>query len=229
MPPHRLLCLCALLAGCVAAPAQAGFIISSAIVEFTADGPRQQDIDVVSRTGENDYVVSEIYEIHHPDAPDETRQLMDDPAQSGMLVTPDRMILQAGGRKVLRFVLLRAPDAEEHIYRAVVKPVIKGVETTSHLGLKVLVGYEVMVIVRPAAIASSYAAQRHGRQLTLTNTGNTNILLQSGKQCDPADACQRPPVLRVYPGHSARAELPLDKPVTYAVWDGKTTDIKIFP
>lgn len=74
----------------MATPAHADFIVSSAIIEFTGDGPRQQDIELISRSKENDYIVSEISEVLHPDSPDEKRRLIDDPAQGGLLATPRR-------------------------------------------------------------------------------------------------------------------------------------------
>ena len=139
----------------------------------------------------------------------------------GLLVTPDKTVLAGGGRKVLRFVLLKEPDAQEHIYRVTVKPVVNAPAAKTQVGLKVLIGYEVLVIIRPAAMASQYHAVREGKKLTVENTGNTSVLLQNGQQCPAEEKCALPPVLRVYPGQTASLELPLDKPVHYAVWDGK--------
>jgi P pilus assembly chaperone PapD len=210
-------------------PAHAEFIISSAILEFTTEGPRQQDIELISRTpNSNDYVVSDVSEILNPDSPTENRQLLEDPAAGGLLVTPDKTILPGGSRKLLRFVLLRTQDEQEHIYRVTVKPVIKGIDANSNkLGLKVLVGYEVLVIVRPALIASGYTASRHGKTVTIINTGNTNLVFQNGRQCVEIEICKAPPTARIYPGHSVIIELPQDRPVIYSVWDGRATDIKI--
>jgi len=209
-------------------PAQAEFVISSAIVEFTADGPRQQDIELLSRSAGNDYIVAELAEIDHPGAAEESRHVLDDPEQGRLLVTPDKTILAAGSRKLLRFVLLQDPDAQEHVYRVAVKPVIKGVDNTGKVGLKILIGYEILVIVRPASMTPHYEAQRQGRRFRVANTGNTDILFQNGQQCATSDDCKRPPVLRVYPGQTTAVDLPLDQPVTYAIWDGATTVEKKF-
>lgn len=206
-------------------PAKAEFNVSSAILEFTSDGPRQQDVELISRSKDNDYVVAEIAEIVHPGMKDENRRKIDDPSSGILLVTPDKTILAGGSRKVMRFVLLKDPDAEEHIYRVAVKPVIKGVDKGSKVGIKVLVGYEVLAIVRPANMNPAYTAVRQGKKFTVTNSGNTNILFQNGKQCE---TCKLPPVVRVYPGQTAELTLPADQAVTYQIWNGKETVEKEF-
>lgn len=211
----------------VAPSAKAEFIISSAIVEFTSDGPQQQDVELVSRSKDNDYIVTEVSEIKNAGTKNESRELVEDPASGMLLVTPDKTILSAGGRKLLRFMLLKAPDAVEHIYRVAIKPVIKGVDNKSKIGLKVLIGYEVLVIVRPANAVATYNAARQGNVLTITNTGNTNVLFQNGKQC-LKDNCVMPQVVRVYPGQTNQVPLKFDQPVSYSVWDGKETIEKSF-
>ena len=226
---HRLLILFYCL-GLIHVPnvAHASFLISSAILEFTTEGPKQQDIELINRSAEDDYIITEVGEMVHPGAADETRREVTDPAESWLLVTPDKHILPAGGRKLLRFVLLKPLDAEEHIYRIAVKPVIRDVENTAKVGLKILVGYEVLVIIRPATIAPAYHASRQGKEFSVVNQGNSNVLFQNGAQCRAAEKCLLPPVLRAYPGQTAHVTLPLDQPVSYSVWDGKTTVEKRF-
>ncbi len=206
----------------IAQPARAEFLISNAVIEFTADSPHQQDIELIGRGQEGDYIASEVTEVIHPGMPDERRQVLDNPSKAGLLVTPDKTILPAGAHKVLRFVLLKAPDAEEHIYRVAIKPVIKGLNGNGKLGLKILVGYEVLVIVRPTPLQPDYKANRTGKTFTIQNTGNTDILFQAGQQC-VNDKCETPPVMRVYPEQTNKVTLPLNTAVQYSVWDGQTT------
>ncbi|MES2663217.1 MAG: hypothetical protein V4629_07940 [Pseudomonadota bacterium] len=202
----------------------AEFIISSAILEFNANSEPQQDIELISRSNTNDYIVTEISEILNPESNRETRRIIDDPQKSRLLVTPQKTVLGARSRKVLRFVLLKKLDHREYIYRVVVKPVIKGVENTTQIGLKVLVGYEVLVIIRPEKVISQYTAKRTGNKLTITNVGNTNLLFQDGKQCITSNNCKTLTALRVYPEQTVTADLPLDKSVQYSLWNG--TEIK---
>ena len=208
--------------------AQAEFVISSAIVEFTKDGSSQQDIELVSRSKDKDYIVSEISEVLNPGTPDETRKIIDDPEQSRLLVTPDKTILTSGGSRVLRFVLLKDLDQSEHIYRVAIKPVIKGIENKTKVGLKILIGYEVLVIMRPANAEPSFTAQRDGKIFTVINKGNTNILFENGTQCKSDETCPMPPVLRAYAGQTTSITLPKDQAVDYMVWDGSVTDQRHF-
>ncbi len=223
-------CLAAIiLLLCGTTAAQADFIISSAIVEFTKDGPSQQDVDIISRSKDNEYLSVDVVEVVNPGMPQESRRTIDDSAQSGLLVTPDKMILDGGNRKVLRLVLLNPPDDKEHVYRVAIKPVIKGVDNSSKVGLKILVGYEILVIVRPAAMQVQYQAARRGKIFSAINTGNTDVIFQNGKQCETGDTnCKTPNGLRVYPGTTAQVELPFDQPVLYAIWDGKDTVEKTY-
>ena len=207
-------------------PAKAEFMVSSAIVEFTPATPHQKDIEVISVSPTDDYLATEVYELTNPGKPDEKRQLIEDTAKSKLLVTPNKTILQGKSRKVMRFVLLTEPDEKEHIYRVVIKPVINELENTDKIGLKILVGYEVLVIIRPKEISSDYKITRAGNKLTATNNGNSNILLQSGRQCQNTE-CKAPPITRIYPGTTEVIELPFSTAVEYSVWDGKTNkDVK---
>ncbi len=209
----------------LARSARAEFIITSAIIEFTADGPSQHDIELVSRSRDNDYIATEISEIINPGTAHEERRVIEDPADAGLLVTPDKTVLTGGSRKLLRFVLLHMPDEKERIFRVAVKPVVKGVEDQNKIGLKILVGYEVLVIVRPRNPQVSFDAKRQGKYLLIENRGNTNVLLQHGQQCNPAPSCKVTPVMRVYPGSYEKIELPADAAVSYTIWDGiKTTE-----
>lgn len=204
-----------------ASPARAEFLISNAILEFTPGGPMQQDIELISHTPkDSDYILTEIGMIMQPGGDREERLVAKDPADAGLLVTPDRTILPGGSRKLLRFVLLDPPGPAERIYRVAVKPTIRGVENESRLGLKVLVGYEVLVIVRPSHPRPAFTATRKGDTLHVTNNGNTNILFQNGQQCAGATDCLTVPVLRSYPGQSTTLSLPRNAPVTFSIWDG---------
>jgi hypothetical protein len=70
-----------------------------------------------------------------------------------------------------------------------VKPVV-GELSSEQAGLKILVGYDVLVLVRPRTAQPRVAGTRAGNVLTLRNNGNVSVELMSGKQCDNAgQAC----------------------------------------
>jgi P pilus assembly chaperone PapD len=207
--------------------AHAAFALTSSIVEFSKESGKQQDIEISSVSKDSDYITSEIYEVRHAGLADESRSPMLTPEEAGLLVAPDKFILSAGGKKTLRFVLLRDQDAEEHIYRVVIKPVVRSVDSEKNVGIKILVGYEILVIVRPASVKAVFTLQRQGNKLIVENTGNTNLLLQSGQQCSAPASCQNLPMVRVYANETHAIDLPSDAPLTYYVWDGSALAEKL--
>ena len=139
------------------------------------------------------------------------------------MITPGKMVLPPSARKLMRFLLLGPQPEKDKIYRIVVKPVIQGVEgQKQRMALKVLVGYEALVIVRPVGAKIELTGERKGNSLTLVNRGNTNANIQSGEQCDVTGAnCKEINVTRIYSGQTWTTSLPyIDGLVKYKVWDG---------
>lgn len=211
--------------------AQAEFMVDTQIVEFKSADVLQQDVELTSRDEATQYINAEVSVIEKPGSKDEKRVPVDDPETGGLLVTPNKMILAPNGKQLMRFVLLQKPADKERIYRVTLKPISSGVETDSKLGLKILVGYEVLVIVRPSEVKPNYTYKRNGKTLTVTNNGNSNVLMQNGRQCEPGkkdEECKFPPVTRIYPGTTVDIILPLDDKVSYSAWDGvKTRELRV--
>jgi len=210
----------------------AEFAMSEVVIDFAEDSPRQHDIEIISQDKETQYIATETYVVNNPSAPDEVRTMITNPQDSGLVITPKRMVLPSGARKMMRFLLLNEVPEHEKIYRVVVKPVIQGVESDKQqkMALKILVGYEAIIIVRPKGSKVELAATRKGNSITLTNTGNTNANLQSGVQCDALGGeCRELAVARIYAGQSWTTSLPLPNgPVKYEVWNGKEMTEMIF-
>lgn len=207
----------------LATPAQAQFAMSEVILDFGPDAPRQKDIEIVSHSKEVQYIASETYVLQHPTETDEKRQLVKDPQKSGLLITPAKMVLPPDGRKLMRFLLIHPQTDEDQIYRVAVKPVVQGIDGgNQRMALKLLVGYEALVIVRPKNAKIDLVANRKGNALTLTNNGNTNAYIQSGTQCDATGGdCKEINIARIYAGQSWTTTLPhLDGVVKLQVWDG---------
>lgn len=208
----------------VSSPARAEFAMSEMIIDFPSGAPRQKDIEIVSQGADTQYIATETYVVENPSEPGEKRTLVSDPQQSGLMITPGKMVLPTGARKLMRFLLIGAPPADkDKIYRIVVKPVIQGVEEQKQrMALKLLVGYEALVIVRPTDAKIDLSAERKGNSLTLTNKGNTNANLQSGEQCDATGGdCKEVNVARLYAGQAWTTSLPHGEgAVKFRVWDG---------
>jgi len=106
------------------------------------------------------------------------------------------------------------------VFRIAIRPVA-GAVTADQSALKVLVGYDALVLVRPAAFTGDVVGTRTGKTLTLRNAGNTGQELFEGKQCDAAGKdCRDLPARRLYPGVTWQQTLPFDTPVTYKAGTG---------
>lgn len=208
---------CALLLLFGGAPAGADIVLSDLIVDLQAGKAPRDDIEVWNNGTEREYVAIQPREILHPGTANEAPRIDPDPEQLGLLVTPARMVLEPGQRKIIRIASLAPPESTERVYRVTVKPVVGGVQSNTS-GLKILVGYDVLVLVRPQAGASAVSGVRSGRTLTFTNAGNMSVELTDGRQCDPGRVhCIDVPGKRLYAGGSWTEQLNSDLPVEYTV------------
>lgn len=192
----------------LAQPAQAELEVSQLVVEFKPAMSRTGDIEVANNSAERSYVVVEPREISNPGTPSEGQVTSPDPARLGLLVSPGRFILEPHQRRTLRVAAIGAAGDRERIYRVTVKPV-SGEVAGKESGLKLLVGYDLLVLVRPKAIRNDVKAERSGLRLTLVNHGNASVEVAEGKQCDSkGGGCQPLPSKRLYAGASWTQVLP---------------------
>jgi P pilus assembly chaperone PapD len=211
------------------APAQSGITLSQAVVDIQPGQQTAQDIEVWNDSKEIAYVVAEPSEVIAAGRPDEHRVPVQDPSAGGLLVTPQRMILQPQERKLLRIAAVGTRLPADRIWRVVVKPVA-GPVTAPATAIKVLVGYDVLVVLRPDVPRSEVKGARQGNVLTLTNGGNTNVELYDGKLCataTPTD-CKPLPSRRLYPGGQWQQTLPGDGGVQYRAAEGTVSKVMTF-
>ena len=209
--------------------AQAEMVLSQVIVDLTPDKPPRDDIEVWNDGPERIYVAADPFEIVHPGTPGEQRvPAATDPEQAGLLVAPQRLVLEPGERRVIRVALVGARPASDRVYRVAIKPVA-GPVSANETALKLLVGYDALVLVRPAEFTGDVTGERHGKTLTLTNAGNTAQELFAGRQCDPSGtACSDLPAKRLYSGAVWQQTLPFDTPVNYKAQIGPTVRQRTF-
>lgn len=198
------------------APARAELIVSDLVVELGADLQPRRDVEVWNNSTERSYVEISPVEVLDAGRPGERRVREPDPEKLGLLVSPNRMILEPQQRKLVRIASIAAAGDKERVYRITIKPVVGDV-SGDHSGLKVLVGYDVLALLRPARPAPSISGKREGRKLTVRNDGNASAELMSGKQCDAGGKCVDLPGKRLYAGASWSQDLPGDGPVEYVM------------
>ncbi|NOR79239.1 MAG: hypothetical protein GQ529_00160 [Methyloprofundus sp.] len=193
----------------------AGMSINKAVIDFSVNTPKLTDL-LVSNTGDEIlYAKVEIFEIVNPGMKNEQRILQKPPENMDIIVTPNRVAVPVGSKKMLRFMNLKSAETKERIYRVHIAPVA-GEFIAEQSGVKVLFAYDVLVIGRPIQPIANLTINRVGKHLTIHNSGNTNILLYNGKQCQQEQQpCHDLPVKRMYAGASWELDLPLDKALNY--------------
>ncbi|MEO5774855.1 MAG: fimbria/pilus periplasmic chaperone [Sphingomicrobium sp.] len=184
----------------VPADAQAGITLSQMIVELQPGKSIRQDVELWNNDPDRTYVVIEAREVVNAGRPDEASRVDPDPEKLGLLVSPGRLILEPGQHKLIRIASIAPPGDRERVYRVMVKPVA-GELVTNKSGLKIMVGYDALVIVRPPHPRADLIASRTGNRLTFHNSGNSSVELVQGRQCTPGGTnCSELPGKRLYAG-----------------------------
>ncbi|MGB5739602.1 MAG: hypothetical protein WBM54_09640, partial [Woeseia sp.] len=195
--------------------AQASMVLSNVILHFEPGKPTRQDIEIENTGDDTMYVQVRPHRVLNPGTEHEKRDYIADPREAGLLVTPNKLVVPPHGRKLLRFVDLKPGNDSERVYRVAVTPVVGELEAQAS-GLKILVGYEVLVLAQPSAPKPQLNGERRGQQMFFRNDGNTNVLLREGRQCPSDDTdiedCAVLGAKRLYPGNEWTLELPYDRP-----------------
>jgi len=193
--------------------------VSPILVDVLGDKINPQDIRVTNLGDDIAYVKITPKLIAHPGSPEEKILTIEDPSKLGLLVTPRVMKISPHKYKLIRLVFTQNPDATDRLYRVDVQPVAGDLllpKKSNEMGIKILVGYGVVVIQRPTKLKVAIEMQRNKNTLVVKNNGNTNVVLMDGKQCDSnGDNCQELPVKRIYAGQTWEQTLPYNTPVTY--------------
>lgn len=206
--------LCAILPG---TPAKADLVLSQLIVDLQPGKHAREDIEVWNNSPDRTFVGIEPREIVGAGLSSSGIRVDPDPEKLGLLVTPARMILEPGQRRLIRVGTLSQDTDHEHVYRITVKPVVGAIQS-SDSGLKIMVGYDVLVLVRPAVPEVKVTGLRSGRLLTFTNSGNVSVEIIDGRQCDEAGKqCVDLPGKRLYVGAKWSLHLPSDTPAQYVL------------
>src|SRR5579884_1725462 len=207
-----------------ATPAQADLVLSELIVDLQQGKHAREDVEVWNNSPERLFVAIEPREITNPSLPSQGARVEPDPEKLGLLVSPTRMILEAGQRRLVRIATLSQDLEHEHVYRITVKPVAGPVQSTES-GLKIMVGYDVLVLVRPALPQPKIIASRNGHTLNFTNDGNVSVEIVDGKQCSNGHSqCIELPGKRLYVGATWTVQLKSDAPAEFVLKSPGRTD-----
>ena len=206
-------------------PAAAQIAVHPVIIDLPPEDLQRGDFTVENPTSERVFVAVEPARIDAPGSEGETRVALSDPQQLGLLASPPRMILEPGERRFVRVAALTPPGEADRVFRVAVKPVAGDV-TGEQSGLKILVGYDLLVIQRPAAPSVTLDWEDRGAELVIRHTGNSNVQLVNGRACDEGQQeaqCAEVPSMRLYAGTSVTVPKQAGQIVTYElIFMGKT-------
>lgn len=206
-------------------PVQATMEVNRAVITFTQGQAPREDVTVYNRGDSRLFAEVEVLEVRDPGTEDEERVVVRDPESIGLVASPRRLTVPAGGRRLVRLVNLEGHGDEERVYRVNIRPVEGDVEADA-MGVRILVGYQLLVFVPPSESRVELEAERDGNLLRLHNAGNVNIRLFRGRQCEAGQTgedCAAVNSSRLYPGNRREIELPRDAPVDFRIQaDGET-------
>jgi len=206
----------------------AELVLSELIVDLQPSKQDREDVEIWNNSPDRSYVAVEPREIIDPSLPSQRDFRDPDPEKLGLLVSPARMILEPGQRKLIRIASLSRSADREQVYRVTVKPVVGGIKSEDS-GLKIVVGYDVLVLVRPAQASVNVTGRRTGRKLSFTNSGNVSVEVVDGRQCEAGNQhCAELPAKRLYPGASWSVELQSDRPAEYVLKSPGKTERKTY-
>jgi len=80
------------------------------VIDFTSARPARDDLEITNSADEILYVSVEPAEILNPGGPEERRVANPNPRELGLLISPNRLVLGPGERKVVRVSLLERPE-----------------------------------------------------------------------------------------------------------------------
>ena len=208
---------------------QAEMTLDRLIVDFQSDSSHHQDIKVFNQSASNLYVNVSVLEVLNPGTKQEQRVVVKDIKKLSLIATPEKLIVPGNSRKNVRLVALEEPGKQDRIYRVGFTPAVGKLKARVS-GIKLLVAYQALVIIRPEKPEALVSAERKGSLIVFRNTGNTNVLLQNGKQCDPIKPkeCKELESRRLYAGNEWALKAPYAGPVQYQLSDGNTVSNRSF-
>ena len=196
------------------APVAAQLVVDRTVLEFSPE-TRAQTVIVGNSGDQAMYVTTELNESLDPESAEPTLQSYTDPRTAPVIANPRTMLLQPGQRKQLRLLVKAADVDKDRIYKLKVKPYIdkvtlnQPVDSRKRSALKVSVGYNLLLIQRPADPKAEVSVERRDGAIVFANAGNTNVLLKDIRQCDSAgQMCEELGTNRLYAGEELRIDLP---------------------
>lgn len=212
-----------LLASCAFSTAQIN--VTPLSIDFTPEGEKFSDITVMNTSQDTAYVRVDLSRVDNPGMPNEQIvPLKNNPQIFGLVASPTRLAIPPQQLRRVRLLPLIRNNKQDVYYQIKITPVSGELESLLSptkaiaAGVQIIVGYEVKVFVRPKPAKAIVSINRLSNQVTVTNSGNSNVLLYNGQQCDDAHKKCTPisnPAHRVFPGSTWSFSLANAAPVEF--------------
>ncbi len=203
--------------------AEAQLSINRLWIDLDAGKAPRSDLVIRNDSEDRYYITVQTTEVFAPGTAEEVRREAADPEQLGLLVTPNRMVLEPGASRAIRVVSLNQNLTQDRIYRVLIRPEVGEVKASEVQGevrdiaIKILSAYEALVVARPPKPESKIGVQRLADRVSFSNTGNSNVLLLDAFVCPPSitgltanDSCRSFPATRLYSG--GMVDIPIESP-----------------
>lgn len=212
---RRVGAICLMSAALASSPASAQLAIDRLWVDFEPGMANRSDLVIRNESADRYYITISPVEVTLPGGPEEQRVEKSDPEQLGLLVSPNRLIVDPGGMRAIRVVSLNEAVTADRVYRIRVTPQVGEIQADNPgagargMTVKLLTAYDVLVTVRPPKPAAELTASRAGNEVTIRNAGNTNTLLFDGVACSssPVESCEDIGARRLYPANEWKITL----------------------
>lgn len=183
----------------------------------------RDDVRVVNNGKKIVYVQVSTSRIENPGTKNRKAIPIKNPRESGLLVSPQKLAIPPGQFRLVRIVAIKPNITSDKIFQITFMPIVGKIKQPSNvynetrMALKFVVGYGVIVLVRPAQLNPKITLSRQGRSVTAKNEGNTTIYLSGGQQCLTIGQCEPLKNLakRLYPGNTWSFALPKASPVYF--------------
>jgi len=202
----------------------ASISVSDLVVNLSGNS-LSKNISIHNNGTTTEYVEINPLLVEHPGKENEKKAAIKNPRELGLLITPKKLVIPPGQSRTVRMVSTKQPTDVDRIYRLKVTPTTgklitpKGI-TKSQIGLKLIIGYNLLVIVRPLKEKHDLKIARQGELVTVVNLGNTNVKLENGVQCSQPKVCVKlaVPNKRLYAGNTWQFKVKEDHPVKFETY-----------
>jgi P pilus assembly chaperone PapD len=152
-----------------------------------------------------------------------TKVSLGDALKSGLTVSRNRVEIMPGQSKTVRLSnVLPSSPKKDKVFEVEVMPAVGKLVPVQHKtkdvegGIRIVVGYDVGVVIRPEHATAVVTVTRKGDEATFRNSGNSNALISKLKQCRSKDHCVAlKNEKRLYAGNVWTVKLKKDEPVQY--------------